>query len=264
MNRLRWTDTHCHLDQIEDPQKALEDALTSGVERIVAVSEGPESIESILHLGSRYPDRILVGLGIHPVSAVRLSREVVEETLQTIQARLPEAQVLGEVGLDHKWATDESSQTWQLEVLRRQLDWAAHERIPANFHSRRCERAVMNEAIRFHQETGLGAQLHWFTHSKKLIRITNDAGIFISVGPRILDCDETQKVVPTIDMDLLLLETDSPVPFGGKSARPEWIHEVGHHVAQLLGIDVTELSIRTEANFDRYLSMGRDSKEVPR
>ena len=114
----------------------------------------------------------------------------------------------------------------------------------------------MNEAIRFHESSGLGAQLHWFTHSRKLVRITNEKGIYISVGPRVLDCEQTRKVVRTIDPDLLLLETDSPVPFGGQGARPSWIPRVARTVASLLGVEETELAERAESNFRRYLGLG--------
>ncbi|MCA9811204.1 MAG: TatD family hydrolase, partial [Candidatus Dadabacteria bacterium] len=42
------TDTHAHLDSLEDPEGAVERARSNGVERIISISSGLESSKKTL------------------------------------------------------------------------------------------------------------------------------------------------------------------------------------------------------------------------
>jgi TatD DNase family protein len=247
------TDSHCHLDQLGDPEGALAEALARGVHCVVAVSEAPASMEKVLDLATRFPDGVRAGLGVHPVSLLELSEDAEREALSFLERHLDRASVIGEIGLDHKWATTDEKKERQLHFLRAQCELAARARLPINLHSRRAERAVLEEAVAFTKRTGLGAQLHWFTHSKKLVRIANDTGIYVSAGPSILHDEQSRKVAALVREDLLLLETDTPVPFQGESARPAWTRDVCDTLASLLDVPPEELARRTEENFVRFL-----------
>ncbi|MBI2501820.1 MAG: TatD family hydrolase, partial [Candidatus Latescibacteria bacterium] len=204
-------DTHCHLDQLPNPATALAEAATQGVSQVVALSESVASMRAVLALKEAHPAAVVAGLGLHPAWISQQTPKAVEAGLQFLAAHLPLAQVLGEVGLDHQWATTPQERAFQEEILVRQLDLAAAAAKPANFHSRRCPRQVMERAIAFARQTGLNAQLHWFTHSRKLIRQCNEAGIYVSVGPMVVDDPQTQEVALAIADDFLLIETDAPV-----------------------------------------------------
>ncbi len=247
-------DSHCHLDQFADVGQTLKEAATVGVERVVAVAEGPESMRAVLDLKRQFPGQVLAGLGLHPTWVTQHGQEV-EAALEWLAAHLDEADEVGEVGLDYKWATTAAEQAFQGEVLERQLDLAARYRKPVNLHSRRCLRQVMERAIEFHRHTGLNAQLHWFTQSKKLVRICNEEGIYISVGPTVIGHEQTQDVVKEIGDELLLLETDAPVPVGGEQGHPQRLRQVAECLAALRGCrwqDVAELS---SANFARFIDL---------
>ncbi len=248
-----WTDTHCHLDQFADPGQVLDEARAEGVSRVVAVSEDFSSMRRVLELKRQYPDQVLAGLGLHPVWVVQ-HPDAVESALTWLEKALPTADELGEVGLDHKWATEPSDQLWQEEVLERQFDMAARCGKPVNLHARRCLRQVMERAIAFRRRTGLNAQMHWFTQSKKLIRICNDEGLYVSVGPTVLLDEQTQRVVREIDDELLLLETDAPVPVGGDPGHPRRLRAVVECAARLRGIETSEITALCAANFTRFLS----------
>ena len=247
------TDSHCHLEQVEDHQKALQEAEADGVTRVVAVAEDEASSKTVLELKERYPSQILAGIGFHPMFTVSRSPEEVESCLQFVDQNMARADELGEVGLDFKYAKSEPEQLFQRQVLQQQLQYAARDGKPINLHSRWALRQTMEVAVDFTRETGLGAQLHWFTQSKKLIRITNPARVYVSVGPTLLYDDSSRQVAATIDRELLLLETDSPVPFQGESARPAWVRRVAEVVAELWECDLSEVAEQTEQNLERYL-----------
>ena len=110
----------------------------------------------------------------------------------------------------------------------------------------------MEVAIAFHRKTGLSALLHWFAHSQKLLKRTNEENIFVSVGPSILFSDEALNCAFTIDPKLILIETDTPVPFHGKPSNPVCVAEVAH----ALIINHPEKHLTKEKFFDnarRYL-----------
>jgi TatD DNase family protein len=248
-----FTDSHCHLDQLQAPGDALRRALEVGVHRVVAVAEDEDSVDVILQLKARYPDQVMVGVGLHPMLVPQRSRESVYQALEKIEITAQRADVIGEIGLDYKYAKTGEEQKFQRLVLDRQRTIAAIHKKPINLHSRWALRETMNAAIEYTRDTGLGAQLHWFTQSKKLIRLTNRVGVYVSVGPSIIHSKDARSVAASIDRSLLLLETDSPVPFDGEPAEPSWVARVAAVVADLWQCDLKEVSRQTEDNFHRYL-----------
>ncbi len=250
---LSLTDSHCHLDQFDPPEPVLEAAAAAGVDRLAAVAQDAASMEAVLDLAGRFPGRVIPGLGVHPVEVTRRGLAGIEPDLELLAARLGEAAIVGETGLDHKWAVAPDQQAEQTRALERHFELAHRHRKPVNLHSRRCPRQVMEAAAAFHRDTGLKAQLHWFTHSKKLVRICNDEGLFISVGPSVISDPAAAAVACEIDDDLLLLETDAPVPVGGVAGHPRRVREVAEELARLKGVDIEELAVRLERNRVRYL-----------
>jgi TatD DNase family protein len=211
-------------------------------------------MRAVLALRRRHPDIVVAGLGIHPQIVPYRGDEELEEAFAFLAAHLEQADVLGEVGLDFKHARTEAEQARQAAWLERQLELAAAHRKPVNLHSRRALRQVMNHAIAYRERTGLGALLHWFTHSAKLVRATNAAGVYVSAGPTTLFDAQARAVAATIDDHLLLLETDCPVPYRGESARPAWVMRVLAGLAEARGTAVDELAARVADNFACYLA----------
>ncbi len=250
---VRFTDTHCHLDQLAVPEAAISEAAKVGVKRLVAVSEDLKSMQSVLRLKELYPEQVLAGLGVHPVFVVQSSSSELDIALALLAERLKEAAVLGEVGLDFKFARSDEQQLRLRKVLETQFELAAGLHKPVNLHSRWALRQTLEMAIDYTRNTGLGAQMHWFTQSRKLVRKANEAGVYVSVGPSLLFSDEARKVAGYIDRSLLLLETDAPVSFGGKPSCPSWVYQVAQVVAKLWNMDLEEVSDITEANFARFL-----------
>lgn len=242
-------DSHCHLDQFADADAVLAAAVQAGVGQVVAVSESADSMRSVLALKRRYPDQVLAGLGLHPAWVTQATDAELAEGLAYLAAHLPEADVLGEVGLDYKWATSPEQQAQQQDILAQQLDLAAQCSKPINLHSRRAQRQTLERAVEFRRRTKLNAQLHWFTQSKKLVRICRAERIYVSVGPSVLCDPQAQAVAAEIDRELLLLETDAPVPIGGAAGHPARVAAVAAKLAELIGFTEEEAT----ANWARYL-----------
>jgi len=253
MPGLSLTDSHCHLDGFDDLGAILDESTADGVTQFVAMAQDRASMAAVLDLKHRHPGRVLAGLGVHPVYVTQHPPAEIDADLDFLAAHLGDADVVGETGLDYKWATDADQQVRQDEVLQRHFELAHAHGKPVNLHSRRCLRQVMERAIDFTRSSGLGAQLHWFTHSRKLVKQTNDAGVFVSVGPSVLDDQQVQTVALAIADDLLLLETDAPVPVGGRPGHPRRTRDVAEKLAALKGVSLGNLAALTEANHRRYM-----------
>ena len=256
-------DSHCHLDQLEDPAAALREAAAQGVGLVVAVSENPESMRAVLALKRACGDAVRAGLGLHPAWLIGRPDAEIQAGMELLAAHLADAEELGEVGLDHKWAETPGQHELQDRVLGQQLALAADRGRPINLHSRRCPRQVMQRAIDFHRRTGLNAQLHWFTHSKKLVRICNQEGIYVSIGPTVLHDPQAQEVALAIADELILLESDAPVAVGGVPGHPARVRSVAEKLAALTGRTFKEVACLTTANFSRYLGDDGERRSPP-
>ena len=253
---MRVADTHCHLADLPDPDAAVTDAAAAGVGPILAVAMGRRDGEAVLELRRRHPGLVLAGLGLHPSRVPGLTDEAAAVELAWIAARAREADVLGEVGLDFRDATDPRQRVRQRDILEHLLDIATRCRLPLNLHTRRADRELFDVARDFTARTGLTAVLHWFTHSAKMAWLCAEAGLFISVGPAITHDPAQAEVARRVHPDLLLVETDSPVVYGGVAARPADAAIVASTLARLRGEEEGALTARLARNLDRYLARG--------
>lgn len=248
-------DAHCHIDDIDDPIGAVMAAREAGVGPLLVIGMDRISSRRTLELAPQLAGLVYTGVGIHPSYVPEWDDERLEAEFAYVQETLPSVDCLGEVGLDYKDAVGPEQRGRQQAILDRQLDLAAALRKPVSFHSRRAERPSVARATEFARSTGLGINLHWFTHSEKMARKCGEAGVYISCGPAILWREEQARVASLIDGDFLLTETDCPVPFNEESARPAWAARVAALLADLRGESLTDMTARLARNFRRYMGI---------
>jgi TatD DNase family protein len=227
---MELIDVHCHLYCLSNIEDAIVHARDAGVTRVVVVSEDLQTMKQTLRLRDDFPEFVLPSLGIHPVNVLYMSQNEWDKAFSFLRSHANESSCIGEIGLDYKYATTEEEKERQRRALHAQMEVAAENHLPINLHSRRALRETMAEAIAYHKNTGLPALLHWFAHSWKLLRQTNEEGIFVSVGPSILFSEDALNLALTIDTNLILVETDTPVPFNGRPSYPAWVAAVAERL----------------------------------
>lgn len=249
---MQIPDVHCHLDQLPDPDQAVREAVAAQVGPVWAVGMHAASSRRVLELRARHPGEVLAAVGLHPGEIPALDEAALGRELEFVRTHLAAADALGEVGLDYKDASDEPQRARQRAAFAQQLEWAAEFRKPVNVHCRRAEREVLEACGAFAQRTGLGVNLHWFTHSAKLARRAGALGLFISPGPSILQDAAQAAVAAVVADDFLLLETDSPVAYGGEAAAPAWAARVAQKLADVRGTPLAVLAALLQSNLRRY------------
>ena len=92
-------DTHAHLNEISESEKAVARAERVGVSRIIAVGMDSESNKQTLALAAGYPHHIYPAIGYHPCSILP---DEIENTLEFIENNLAHCIGVGEIGVDYK------------------------------------------------------------------------------------------------------------------------------------------------------------------
>jgi len=244
-------DAHCHLYDAAEVAEQMHLYDNGGV---ACVSENLATFERGLELARLWPDRVYLGGALHPANSVATGAAEIEALFDRLEEYHTELTLVGETGLDYKHAVTTEQRQRQQELLQRHFEFAARHRLPVNLHSRRAERPVLEAALVFRNATGLNALMHWFTSSRKLIRQGAAGGLFFTAGPVILDDEQAFKVAGTIPLELLLTETDAPVPFQTGGGRLDAIRLVSARLATYHGLALDEFEETMQRNFRRYLS----------
>lgn len=254
-----FVDTHAHLfyeNFKDDIDEVISRAKENGVDYILVPATDLKTAEETLQLCDKY-DFIYAAVGIHPHD----TKVWDDSLLQQIEklAAHPKVVAIGEIGLDYYY--DFSPKTQQIKAFKSQLDLALRLELPVIIHNRDSDEDMM-EIISSYCSTGLKAQFHCFNAS------LNDAieymkmSHFISFTGNITfkKSEELRNILKHIDLNHLLLETDSPfmtpVPFRGKRNEPAFVKYVADKVAQVHNITTDEVARITSLNVFRMFGIG--------
>ncbi|MFC1903163.1 TatD family hydrolase [Chloroflexota bacterium] len=251
----RLIDTHAHLEEIEDLEKAIAEARSANIMAIIAVGSDYESNQKVLELARTYKSFVYPTLGLHPWN---IKVTDIDRNLQSIEAHINEAIGVGEVGLDyHKRVRARADKDLQKSVLKEVLKIAKIHQKPAIIHSRYAWR----DSLDLVDEAQLGKVVfHWYTGTSSVLRDIVSKGYFISATPAVEYHEEHRRAVKEIPLERLLLETDSPVVYRWASkfeyeSRPAHILRALRGVSELRGMDEAQIAEATTNNALKFFSL---------
>jgi TatD DNase family protein len=237
-----FIDGHAHLDEIENIEEAISEAKTAGVEAIVGVGMTVNSNQTILSLAERYPEYVYPAIGYHPWE---IRPETVDETLRYIAMHLPKCVALGEVGLDYKAKV---KKPFQREVFSRLLQIASSCGKPVILHCRFSHERTL-EMVTTH---GLReAVFHWYNGSLEILERILDQGYSVSATPGLEYSTPHRQAIEHAPLERILIETDSPVDYRGKVARPVDVRWTAELVAGIKGEPLEKVAGITAENARR-------------
>jgi TatD DNase family protein len=259
-------DTHTHLQLREfdkDREAALERAWQAGLDAIVVLGVDGASSEAAIALAEANP-RLHATAGCHPSVAARLDQEDWRRLRELTQH--PRVVAVGEIGLD--FYRNLSPREDQVRVLEEQLALAAERRLPVAVHCRDAhdqmypilERWAKKARPLFGEGRSLGV-MHYFSDDLKLARLYVEMGFLISVHTCVTypASDTLREVVAGLDMDCLVLETDSPygAPQSQRGHRnePAYVAEAAMRVAELRGLTAEAVAQRSGENATRLFGL---------
>lgn len=257
---MNLTDTHCHLDYElfdQDRDEVVRQARDAGLTRILNPGIDLESSKSAIGLAQQY-SQVFAAVGVHPNSSKSWDASTLKEL--TTLSENAKVVAIGEIGLDYYRAT--APRYVQEQVLHHQLDLAAKRELPVIIHNRDAMDDIMWKLSDWREElaatnsplSNRPGVLHSFSGDKEHAQRYVDMNFFIGItGPVTFNkADDLREIVRTIDMDKLLIETDSPFltphPFRGKRNQPGNVKYVAEKIAEIRSISMEDLAEKTTAN----------------
>ncbi|MGN8072075.1 TatD family hydrolase [Mucilaginibacter sp. SG564] len=244
------TDTHTHLyyETIADKRAALmERCIDNNISRLFLPNVDRESVAMVFDLVKAYPDQCFPMLGLHPCSV----KENWQQELQDIRDAHQQHKIfaIGEIGIDLYW--DKTTLNDQIEAFRQQINWAKSLKLPIVIHCRDAFNEVY-EVLQQEQDEDLRGVFHCFTGTLEQAQKVTALGFYLGIGGVVTYKNSgLDKVVAEIDLQHVVLETDSPyltpVPFRGKPNESSYLIYIAQKVAELHQIAIdTVAEITTE------------------
>ncbi|MBW2056423.1 MAG: TatD family hydrolase [Deltaproteobacteria bacterium] len=244
-------DAHAHLDEIDDLEQSVSQARAVGVAAIVGVGMTLESNRRILAIARKYPGLVFPAIGYHPWE---IHDETVEQTLAYIERHLPSCVALGEVGLDYKARVKKALQK---EILSRLLETAHRQGKPAILHCRFSHES----ALAIVRDAGLEkAVFHWYSGNLETLRKILDQGYLISATPALAYSLPQQEAVRHTPLEMILIETDTPVEYRGRASRPADVVRTAELVAEIRGEAFERVAERTTQNAVGFYGIDLESE----
>src|SRR3972149_8509762 len=140
----------------------------------------------------------------------------------------------------------------QIHAFRAQTELAFKLNLPIVYHVREAFEETWNIVLET-EAYKLGGVMHSFSGNiEQAIKVV-DLGLYISFnGSLTYKNSLAQKVLPTVPLDLILVETDcpylTPEPHRGKRNRPDYVKYVIEKAAALLGKSPPEVEKTTTQN----------------
>lgn len=248
-------DSHCHLDYFEAAElpDLLRRAVAAGVGEVVTIGTQLDQAPVSKALAEAY-EQVWCTVGVHPHHA----GEAAVPTPGQIAALTEHPKVIGigESGLDYFY--DKAPRAVQRDSFRAHIRAARLAGLPLAIHARDADDDIA-EILRQERDGGgdFAFLLHCFSSGRALAEAAVALGGFVSFSgiltfPR---SEELRAIARDLPADRLLVETDAPylapVPFRGKRNEPAWTAHTAQRLAQLRGLEISEIADLTTANFRR-------------
>lgn len=231
-------DSHCHLFDLKKYE------LPGDIYPVVVGYSHSSNKKAVACAKGKYP----FVLGIAPQTAIKHGTENLDEWTDFIRESKPNA--IGEIGLDYKWAENMEHVETEKTVFRAMIDLADELNLPLVIHSRNNpnDNEVPKDAVSDILELIQGKRvlMHFYSGSVEYAeKIVADGGHISIVH---LHSKERRKVINTVPLDRLLVESDSP--FVGRT--PDSIREAVEYIAEVKGIPAEEVAAKTTENAMRF------------
>jgi TatD DNase family protein len=251
-------DTHCHLYVEEfqgDIEYVLENAKKDGVEKFFLPAIDSSTHESMIWLEKKFPSCCFAMIGLHPCSV----KENYKDELSIIESLLEERSfaAIGETGLDFYW--DKSFVNEQVIALHKQVELAITYNLPLVLHTRNAMQETI-DVVKMYKNTSLTGIFHCFGGTLEEARQVIECNFLLGIGGVVTYKNAgLDKVLPSIPIESLVLETDAPylapVPYRGKRNESRYLVEIAKKIAEIKNISEVEVQDATTLNAEQLFKI---------
>lgn len=246
-------DTHCHLEkkEYENVDEIIEEALTNGINKLIANGYDCDSSKEVLELINKY-DNVYGAIGFAPSEASDFNEDKYNWLEEKI--RVKKIVAIGEIGLDYHWYSNKEEQK---ELFKRQLDIASKCNKPVIIHNREAS----DDIYEILSSYNLRGMIHCFSGNKEMADKFISLGFYLSIGGIITfkNSENLCKVIKDIPLEYIVLETDSPYlspePKRGLKNRPSNMIYIARKIAEIKRINQEEVAEMTTSNVNRLFDL---------
>ena len=252
-----FIDTHSHIDMIEDIElkDILQNANNAGVKKIIIPATDEKYFEPMIEICENNKN-VFCMLGIFPEEAKTWTDKTAEKIIK-LAKESKKVVGIGEVGLDYYW--DKSFIDLQQEIFIKQIEIANELNLPIAIHDREAHKDVFDLVLKYNK--GSDILLHCFSGSPEFAKECVKEGFYLALGGVVTfkNAKKMKEVAKVVPLDKLMLETDAPyltpVPFRGKTNQPSYIPLIAQEIANLRGIDISEVAKHTTQNAEKVFKI---------
>ena len=235
---MKLIDTHAHIEEINELDNVIQRAKMNNVIAIIAVGSSIKSNADILSLASKYNGFIYPSIGIHPIEAETDVKTVITQIISNIDHCV----AIGEIGLDYQY---DINKTKQKEIFENMLQISKKLGKPVSLHSRK----AWDDVFSLVQTIGISkAVFHWYSGPNEVLKKILDNGYFVSATPAVWHSPKHRNAIEMTPVESILLETDTPVKYGGVPSEPSDVTKVLNMVAKIKNISIDKLADITTNN----------------
>ena len=255
---MNLIDTHVHLYEESyqnDLEAVIKKALSNGVQKMIMPNVDKESIAPMKQIALDYPTICLPMIGLHPCYV----KDDFEAQLVIIENELSQNNYIavGEIGLDLYW--DKTFFEQQKEAFLVQTKWAIAHNLPIAIHSRESTKEA-TELLKPLVSEKLNGVFHCFVGTVEEAKEIIEMGFYLGIGGVCtFKNGGIDKVLPSIPLDKIILETDgpylAPVPFRGKRNESSYLTFIASKIAEIYGISTSEISEITTSNATKLFNL---------
>jgi len=242
---MNLIDTHAHLDQIDQLSTVLKKAKMKGVISIISVGTNFEANIKTLKIAEKSQDFVYPSIGIHPLDVGSED----ERSLKFVEANIHKCIALGEIGLDF-WIKKDKKK--QVDIFKRQLEIACKNHKPVLVHSR----GAWEECYKIIKEIEpCKVVFHWYSGPLQILDQIIESGYLISATPAAEYSKHLRQAIRHAPLSSIILETDSPVRYKGKTSEPSDVITSLKAVSELKCVPLEEIANITTINAKNFFGL---------
>ena len=244
-------DSHAHIisefyNNIDEIVKTIKD---KGIVDVINCGDGISTSKEVIEINKKY-DILKPAVGIHPENISDNSKiDALEELIKNNKIY-----AVGEIGLDYYWNKENKEE--QKDLFIKQLDLAIKYDLPVIIHTR----DSIQDCYDILKDRNNRGVIHCFTGSIEMAKLFIKKGYKLGIGGVLtFKNSNLYKVIESVDLDDILLETDSPFlspePFRGQTNIPSNVYYVASRIAEIKNISVEEVIDITRKNASKLFDI---------
>lgn len=245
---MKLIDAHCHLNDqkhLENLDEIIND-INDKLDYVVCSGWDLDSSILACEIANKY-DKVYASIGFHPTDISTMNDDNLK-IIESLAINNKKVVGIGEIGLDYYWMKDPKQV--QINGLLKQIDLIRKIDIPIVVHTRDALADTIDILKDFKD---VGGVLHCFPGSYESVLPILDR-YYVSVGGTLTfkNNKKTQRLVDLIDINRLVIETDSPYltpePYRGRVNSPTNVIYVAKKIAEIKNMQLDDVIRITRQN----------------